>query len=339
MRKPPPATPPPDSQSEDRLDQDPATAFGWEDADDSEVKSSIKETINEFKTLDYKFLMPVSQVFSKAFLKKKAVRWVLLFALLPLIFHRLYQWLNLDIKQSIWLIEGYFCLFWALYFYQLIKPSRSSWHRAITYSAFTAIIGIPILLASHELPVIRQAYSITDSGGFVARLFGYIFGVGLLEELCKALPLLIFGLGRKHIIHVRDGVFLGLMSGFGFAAVEGVQYTFEATLRAHDYQTVSMVSGQFMQFIFRMMTGPLLHGAWAAIVGWFIGISVMKYNKSWPVIVVGILYAAALHGIYDVFSGQLLGIIVAGITLLLFMYYLIHGYEATRDGSGIGNGE
>lgn len=327
-----PSTPPSDPLKDDRLNKDHGTAFGWDDADDSELKDTMRNTVNEFKKLDYRFLMPVGRVFSSSFLRKKAVRWVLIFALLPLLLYEIYKWLSLDVKQSIWLIEGYFCLFWAVYFYQIIRPSRTVWHRALLYAGFTALIGIPLLLASHELPGIKHLYAAADHYRFVPQLLGNIFGVGILEELCKALPLLIFGLRKNQIRTVKDGVFLGLMSGIGFAAVEGVQYTFDATLRAIYYDTMEAASGQFMQFIFRMMTGPVLHAAWAAIVGWFIGIAATRSQRAWPVITVGIFYAATLHGVYDVFAGQFIGILVAGMSLMIFMFYLVHGNEVDSNG-------
>jgi RsiW-degrading membrane proteinase PrsW (M82 family) len=276
----------------------------------------------------------LGRVFNAAFLRKKAVRWVLMFALLPLVLYQIYKWLQLDVKQSIWLIEGYFCLFWTVYFYQIIRPSPTVWRRALLYAGFTAMIGIPLLLASHELPGIRHLYAAADHYRFFPKLIGNIFGVGVLEELCKALPLLIFAFRKNQILSVRDGVFLGLMSGFGFAAVEGVQYTFDATLKAIYYDTVETASVQFMQFIFRMMTGPVLHGAWAGIVGWFIAMSASRYQRSWPVIIVGLFYAATLHGVYDVFSSSIWGIAVAGISVMIFMYYLVHGGEDTRKEEG-----
>jgi len=65
---------------------------------------------------------------------------------------------------------------------------------------------------------------------------------------------------------VREGLFLGLMSGFGFAAAEGVQYVFGATVDAARHGGAYFVA-QMLQTDFRLMSGPVLHGAWAGIVG------------------------------------------------------------------------
>ncbi len=314
----------PDPRRRDRLEQDHGAAFGMEDGGDIGLARVARATLDDFKTLDYNFLIPVKKVFNASLFRKKAVRWVLLFGLMPLIFFQLHEWFSLTFEQAFWLIEIYFCLFWALYFYSIIQPETAVWHRAIGYALFTVFVGIPVLLMMQKLPIIRDLYASTDSMSFTLRVFGYVFGVGLLEELCKALPLIVFGLRKGKIKGVRDGVFLGLMSGFGFAAAEGVQYTVQATLVAHAFGTVTE---QFMQFMFRIMCAPILHGAWAGTVGWFIGVAAVRPGKSWPTIAVGIGLMALLHGMYDVFAGDVLGIALAGLTFVCFMAYLAHGEE------------
>jgi len=67
---------------------------------------------------------------------------------------------------------------------------------------------------------------------------------------------------------------------------------------------------------------PLLHACWAGVVGWFVATASHRHGNPWPVVVVGILFTATLHGLYDVFSDGLLGIGIAAISLLTFMGYL-----------------
>jgi hypothetical protein len=62
-------TPPSPDRPDDSLDQDHGSAFGWENADDSDLQETVRNTVNEFKALDYGFLMPLNRVFSKEFLK------------------------------------------------------------------------------------------------------------------------------------------------------------------------------------------------------------------------------------------------------------------------------
>jgi RsiW-degrading membrane proteinase PrsW (M82 family) len=72
------------------------------------------------------------------------------------------------------------------------------------------------------------------------------------------------------------------------------------------------------------MSGPLQHGAWAGIAGWFIGTAAGVKGKKWPYVAVGILFMALLHGLYDTFSDSLIGIFIAAMSFIIFMTYLIH---------------
>ena len=148
------------------------------------------------------------------------------------------------------------------------------------------------------------------------------------KSMVSALPLLMLGMGSRRIASVRQGAFLGLMSGIGFAAAEGVGYTLQATVLASQFGTFRE---QFLQFLFRVMTGPVLHASWAGIVGWFIGVAATRGQRRWPVVTLGILFAGTLHGLYDFCSGNVVGIMLAGLTFLIFLSYLADGEQALAE--------
>lgn len=309
------------------LDTGHGETFGMEDGGELGVGKAVADTVTQFRSLDYGFLLPFRKIFSTSLLRKKAVRWVCLFGLMPIAIYAATEQFHLDFEQTVWLLQIYFCLFWALYFHSLIRPSNAIWWRAIGYAAFTAIVGIPLLYAAQSLPVVRDIYAGLNSKSFLARSAGFIFGVGPFEEVCKALPLLWFGLRKKKLHGLREGLFLGLMSGFGFAAAEGVYYTIYATVELARSGAESAFTDQMLQTYFRLMSGPVLHGAWAGTVGWFIGLASTRTGGRWPVIAVGIAFAALLHGFNDVVAGTWFHIPVAAISIMVFMAYLIHGEE------------
>ncbi len=313
------------AQESERLNIDYGGAFGMEDAGDMGVASAVNDAVKEFKALDYNYLIPFSKIFSAELLRKKAVRWVLMFGLLPLAFWQAASMFDLEFTQVLWLIEIYFCLFWALYFYSIIQPSKTIWRRAIGYSFFTASVGVVLLLIAQALPIVRNLYAGTESNLFLGRVIGNVLGVGVFEETCKALPLIIFGLRKKTLNGTREGVFLGLMSGFGFAAAEGVQYTTMATANIIAYGGSDAATAQVLMFLHRVMSGPILHAAWAGVVGWFIGVASVRKGAKWPIVVVGILFMAVLHGIHDVFAGGPFILVTAAASLITFMAYLAHG--------------
>jgi len=312
------------------LDRGMDDAFNLQENSEPILEDAIKSAVNDLKALDYRFLIPFGKILSPDLLRKKAVRWVLIFGVAPLAMWKISSQLDLDFQHTVWMIALYFCSFWALYFYGLIKPSPSVWHRALGYASFTAFIGIPVLLAAQKLPLIKELYAKTDGLSLGSRCLGYLLAVGPLEEITKAVPLLIFGLRTKTLRTTRDGLFLGFMSGLGFAAAEGVNYTINATNQAASSGMEGAYTTQLLQVVFRMMTGPILHGAWAGIVGWFIGVAAIrgaKGAKEWPIIAVGIALMATLHGINDILAGSWWHVLIAAFSVIVFMAYFNHEQE------------
>ena len=334
-------------------------ASGMEDGDFG-IDTAVKTAVEEFGSLDYGFLIPFRKILSVAMLRKKAVRWVIGFGIFPLVLAFLNRKCEWSFQGSAWWIGGYFCLFWATYFHGILRPQGKVWQRGAKWAFFTIVVGLPLLFLAQELPIIKTFYSGTESKSFPFRLTGFVLGVGILEETCKALPFFLFALRKKEIIPLKSGIFLGMMSGFGFALAEAVQYSVKywgqsayvsalAFAKAVDNSTdwagrvngaafgeqVQTVVSQLSEFygsmvlaqIVRWMTLPLLHACWAGVVGWFIATASHRKGSRWPVVVIGILVVATLHGLYDVFSDGVLGIGLAMVSLVVFMGYLLHGED------------
>ena len=85
--------------------------------------------------------------------------------------------------------------------------------------------------------------------------------------------------------------------------------------------------------IVRFITSPLLHACWAGVVGWFIAAASHRTGSRWPVVVMGILFVATLHGLFDLFSDGLIGIAFAALSLLVFMGYLVSTVDEGTDSS------
>jgi len=269
---------------------------------------------------------------------------------------------DLRFSQSAWLVGGYFCFFWAMYFHALVQPSKALWKRGLAYSLFTAFIGIPVLLIWRGTPVFQFLYSGAQSQSFLLRVFGFICGVGVLEETCKASPLLRFSLGRERL-SIRDGVFLGMMSGLGFALAEVVGYSvrywqesasFSAAVIAKaasdsDRWLGGINSAQFsaklneivpqlgdyygsvltIQLV-RFIPLPLLHAAWSGTAGWFIAVASTR-NPRWPTIYVGIAFMAVLHGAYDALADSVFGVLLAAVSIAVLLFYLRRSDERTTQ--------
>jgi RsiW-degrading membrane proteinase PrsW (M82 family) len=131
--------------------------------------------------------------------------------------------------------------------------------------------------------------------GFIPSFIGFTLGVGLCEELCKAIPILIYyKIGNKQ---TWRGAFLwGLASGAGFGVSEGIMYS------ADFYNGLS---GPGI-YVVRFVSCVALHAIWSGSVG--ISVNQRQYllqqeEEHWIMYVVSVLRMIAipmvLHGLYD----------------------------------------
>lgn len=140
--------------------------------------------------------------------------------------------------------------------------------------------------------------ALDESQGFLASFFGFTFGVGLCEELCKALPIIAF-LRSRDDTNWRAALIVGLASGVGFGVAEGIIYSSDF------YNGVS--TG--LIYLVRFTSCVSLHAIWAGGVG-----VLLYYNQDdlHDVDLAGVcrfvgLYlgmSMVLHGLYDTLLKQ-----------------------------------
>jgi protease PrsW len=260
-----------------------------------------------------------------------------------------------SVEQAAWFLMGYFAFLWGYLFYFMILPDSRLRNHGLLYAGFTCFIGIPILLFWQQFPALQAVTSILDGGDVSAdrAILAWILGVGFVEEVCKAMPLLIFALTPRVVRSVRDGVWLGAMSGLGFALAEGVSYSYtnwntqailqmsylrDAMGEVQDWlgrvqieqieaqivtvmpELLSLSAFMMAVQIVRWISLSMLHAAWAGIVGFCISYAYL--NARWSFFLAGLALASVLHGIYNFFSNGLLGVIIAAVSVGLFLILL-----------------
>jgi RsiW-degrading membrane proteinase PrsW (M82 family) len=206
----------------------------------------------------------------------------------------------------------------ALGFFSLLMfcfPGTSAKPKNLLLTAlFTATLGIVFLLAIQWIAAFTQGYWVRGRGiavlifyilkfigfsynaalrpdtGFLLSFLGFTFGVGLCEEICKALPLLWWQ--QKHgLPSWRFAALLGLASGIGFGVSEGITY-------CSDYYNGVSTGGVYLV---RFASCVALHAVWAASVA--VGLFNLQYkvdtSEPWLVAIRAALLPMVLHGLYD----------------------------------------
>lgn len=212
-------------------------------------------------------------------------------------------------------VSLYFACIWGLFFYYLFKTAQvSAWTTIKLF--FITQIGIFIIFSG--LQKLNLFYIFTEAP-FPLSWVGYVLGVGVTEELAKALPVYFLARRAREPLIPQTLVFYGLMSGIAFGVFEGVQYQTTVNIKL-DYSLAYFFN------IARLTGLPFLHAIWCGIAGYFISFAQLypKYRKALYVLAIAV--PAFLHGTYDTFCGSLPGMIVAlPVTLIgvvLLMTYL-----------------
>jgi protease PrsW len=207
--------------------------------------------------------------------------------------------------------------FWA--FALLLFPGeRKTPHHLLMVGLFTGTVGILLLIGFQFAASATQGIWLRGRGVILILFYlvkfigwsyasagdpdsnlllsfvGFTCGVGLCEELCKALPLLNY-FRRDAAMGWRNAAVWGLASGIGFGVAEGIMYS------SRYYNGIASLD----TYIVRFVSCVALHAIWTASVG----ITTWRRQESiqgdldWLNYSVAVLQIVAvpmvLHGLYD----------------------------------------
>lgn len=151
--------------------------------------------------------------------------------------------------------------------------------------------------------LIGMSYRLAESDvGFFLSFLGFTFGVGLCEEITKAIPLLLRVKSIPGDEEASWGSLLlwGLASGIGFGVAEGIMYC---------GQHYNGLQGSEIYYV-RFISCVVLHAIWSGAVG------VTLYNRqawlhqaenNWEYcfrVILIVLVPMVLHGLYDTLLKQ-----------------------------------
>ncbi len=147
---------------------------------------------------------------------------------------------------------------------------------------------------------------------------GFTFGVGLCEELCKAIPILWHYRGAASL-DVRGAVVWGLAAGVGFGVSEGITYSSDF------YNGVSTGGACVVRFV----SCVAIHAVWSAttaLLAWRGQADFQAIDRwyEWLVLPLAFLWPGmVLHGLYDTFLKRgmvFMALAAAAASLALFFW-------------------
>jgi RsiW-degrading membrane proteinase PrsW (M82 family) len=245
----------------------------------------------------------------------------------------------------LWGIALYSALLWSMFVYRLFAGRDLAFRWAIGMVFVTCFVMVPLLQIYLAIPPDITEWLISRRF-MVFQLAGYVLGVGIREEMTKALPLLVLAAFSSRMKSPLTGLVLGFMSGIGFAVAENVLYVYKTvdhavSLTQETGHLVNLVVPVYNNVI-RMAMGPFVHGCLSGVFGYFISLSAVDPRRRIFLLLAGLGLAASLHGLYDTVVGYspLVALLVQALTYMLLMTYILkaRGLASAHEiGGGVFN--
>lgn len=223
----------------------------------------------------------------------------------------------------------------AYYFvYQLCGKHKPWWSLLASTLITMGLLLSPVLLLF--ITVFRQWLpgnippdpSSVNLGVFFVRMF---FGAGLMEELLKAIPVLLAYWAGLHlrspwrekigVWEPLDGILLGTASAVGFTLLETLGQYVPSVVNDITLQAGAGVGELLgLQLLIPRILGSISgHMAYSGYFGYFIGLSVLKPSKRWQILGVGYLTAATLHALWNT-TGAINLLVLAAVGVVSYAF-------------------
>nr|WP_266075079.1 PrsW family intramembrane metalloprotease [Haladaptatus caseinilyticus] len=156
----------------------------------------------------------------------------------------------------------------------------------VLFAGFAAILNSYAQPVFNEIPLVGTV------------LFFYII-VAPVEETVKLLAVRLYAFRSSRFNAVIDGAVYGAMAGLGFATIENAIYISQGVLNTSSTDPL-LQAGQTA--IFRLFAGPG-HVIYSAFAGYYLGLAKFNRENAGPIVIKGLLIAAAIHATYNTLVG------------------------------------
>ncbi len=222
--------------------------------------------------------------------------------------------------------QGMILYFAFLWFFIFVRLFRLNLHGGRSADVFLVIVLVIFFGLGMFLPLMRYLlsplYSLIQVPFLPFRWLGFVLGVGVTEEMTKALPVFILlwiasRQGRR--LSLQAALLLGVASGLAFAGFENIMYSEQFGARIF-----GMTFTQPDVVLSRLLMTPFLHSVWAGLVAFNLGLvhvsGPFRLGRAFAIAGPGLMLAALLHGSYDTLAASpVLAILVGAISYLIFM--------------------
>lgn len=150
--------------------------------------------------------------------------------------------------------------------------------------------------------------------GFVGSVLFFFVIVGPVEESVKLLAVRLYAYVDDRFDAVIDGAVYGAIAGLGFAVIENLLYIVQTVELAElSFGLAALGAGDGITAL-RALAGPG-HVVYSAFAGYYLGLAKFNPGQRGPIVIKGIVIAAAIHGLYNTLVGPATAVLVALVGL------------------------
>ena len=170
---------------------------------------------------------------------------------------------------------------------------------------------LSLLVATFLLSVLTATFAAVLNGvmrpffqpfGFLGVVLFFFLIVGPIEESVKLLAVRLYAYTDARFDAVIDGAVYGAIAGLGFAVIENLLYIVQNVDAAElSFGIAALGAGDGIAAL-RALAGPG-HVVYSAFAGYYLGLAKFNPADRGPIVVKGLVIAAAIHGLYNTLVG------------------------------------
>ncbi|MGM0448470.1 MAG: PrsW family intramembrane metalloprotease [Methanobacteriota archaeon] len=143
--------------------------------------------------------------------------------------------------------------------------------------------------------------------GFLGLVVFFFVVVGPIEESVKLLAVRLYAYTDDRFDAVIDGAVYGAIAGLGFVVIENFVYIAQNVDMSELTVGVAALGAGDGIAALRALAGPG-HVVYSAFAGYYLGLAKFNPENRGPIIVKGLVLAAAIHALYNTLVGPVTGI-------------------------------
>ena len=143
--------------------------------------------------------------------------------------------------------------------------------------------------------------------GFLGLVVFFFVVVGPIEESVKLLAVRLYAYTDDRFDAVIDGAVYGAIAGLGFVVIENFVYIAQNVDMAELTLSIAALGAGDGIAALRALAGPG-HVVYSAFAGYYLGLAKFNPENRGPIIVKGLVLAAAIHALYNTLVGPVTGV-------------------------------